>query len=158
MSDAVSQIIAALKLLAEKLGQGVAALYHAYYVQTMLVGAETILTAIVAIVLVYLGVRWAFGKLSPLHDKVNNLEFTEAKFGLGNEKLYYACYKTVLQCLLWGTKGLILLIAFNIAIAQWFALMSGINYIANPNYRTIQTIIQQFHGNSGSLDGPLQDR
>src|SRR5690349_12246089 len=97
MNSAISQIINALKAVAEKLGQGAEVLYRAYYEQTVLVGVEKIVTALIVFILVGLGAWFGYKKMFQLFAAIDKWQIKEAKFSLGDEQTYLATAKVGLK-------------------------------------------------------------
>src|SRR5437764_8049962 len=97
MNNVVTQIIGVLKVVAEKLGQGAEALYRAYYEQTILVGVEKIVTALIVFTLVGLGAWFGYKKMFQLFAAIDKWQIKEATFSLGDEQTYLAAAKVGLK-------------------------------------------------------------
>ena len=114
----VTQIINALKPIAQKLGEGGQQLYKAYYRQTIINGIESIVLSLLILIGLGVLVRYTY-KQKP------------KKFDTPDEDVMLLI--TVLS-----------LVGIAIAVAVVFVgLIPGINDLVNPNYQTIQNVIRQ---------------
>jgi hypothetical protein len=122
MNSAVQQIIKAFTPLANKLGQGAEALYHAYYRQTIISGIESLVISLI-ILMVVGGGLWFVWKTT---NKTKKNEFA-----LDDDDRF------VIRLV----AGFIAL--FIIVITVFTGLIPGLNHVINPTYYTIQNILSQ---------------